>query len=441
MKRLLLLSALLVLAALVAPAAALAASGQTVSGTVTVTGTAGKDELEIEIETFGGFPTLFVTPAATVTSTGGNCSPDVDPQTGRAERNVCRTQTITSLVLNLAGGDDDVEVDDEIAIVQSATANAGPGNDVINVAIAGPRAMNGNDGDDTLRIPGQQATGITTFDGGAGRDSAVYGHVVTSGTGQDLTMTGSLQTNQIQLKRVEPNNTLTLYRTDTLVAIEGIEGTSRGDILTGGASAGTVLTGGEGPDNLIAGSADTTLNGGPGLDQLTGAAGADTLDGGTGIDTFRTGGRDTLLMRDGYAETVECVGGNAVLNDLADAVTNAAGCTSIQTAAAKHKHDTTIAQRRLKVSRSGGTAVKLFCPLQKTEACTGVLRLNKGGRTLASKRYKVARGARKLVRFQLTKRAATRAAAGKVEIRGEEVDDDGRPRAVMRRVPARRKRA
>ena len=439
MRRLLPFPALLVILAMAAPAADAAVGGGTVSGTVTVTGTAGKDELEIRISNPGS-PEFTVTPAATVTSTGGGtCTPDTDPQTGRPVRNRCAAASSFTLILNLLGGDDAVSVEDALGSVQTATANAGPGNDLIVLGTRGGKTLNGQDGDDILRTTGPQTGPATTFDGGTGRDRASFLNM-RADSGQTVAISGSLATNQVIIKRNEPNGTQTTQRTDTLIAIEGIEGTDFGDVLTGGAASGTELIGGDGPDNLSAGSGDTTLSGGSGLDQLAGGGGVDTLDGGTGIDTFRGGGRDTFQMRDGYAETAECVGGNTVINDLADTVANPAGCSSIQTAAAKHKHDTTIAQRRLKISRSGGTAVKLFCPLRKTEACTGTLRLKTGGRTLASKRYKVARGVRKLIRFQLTKRAAARA-AGKVEILGEETDDDGRPRQVMRRVPARRKRA
>ena len=137
------------------------------------------------------------------------------------------------------------------------------------------------------------------------------------------------------------------------------------------------LIGGEGPDNLTAGSANTILTGGEGLDNLQGGGGVDTLDGGTGIDNYRGGSRDTFLMRDGYAETVDCAGGNTVINDLADAVTTAANCTSIQTAAAKHKHDTTIAQRRLKIAPAAGTR-SAEVPAAQGRAMRWKLRLKAG---------------------------------------------------------------
>jgi len=232
MRRLPLISALIVFAALMAPAAAPAAAGQTVSGTVTVTGTAGKDEFTVRI-TNQASPEFTVTPAATVTSTGGACSADNDLATGRPIRNKCAAGSITSLVLNLQGGDDNVTVTDEVGNVLSATANSGAGNDIVTVSIRGGRTMNGESGDDHLRIPGVQTAGVTTFDGGVGTDRAAYGTVNTT-TQIPISIQGSLQTNQVVLKRHEPSFQLTTLRTDTLAGIEGLEGTALGDVITGG---------------------------------------------------------------------------------------------------------------------------------------------------------------------------------------------------------------
>ena len=439
MRRLIPLPALLLLAAIAAPGA-YAGPGQSVSGTVTVTGTAGKDELRITT----GIPSsqeFVVTPAATVNSTGGPCTPDSDPQTGRPVSNRCNSGSNITLILNLGGGDDNVTLSDTGGSIATTTANAGPGNDIISLNTRTPKTLNGQDGDDSLRITGPQvSTTPTTFDGGNGRDRAAFDGVV-GDNGRAAAINGSLATNQVVIRRNELNGTQTNQRTETLISIEALEGTETGDVIVGGSAVGTELIGGEGPDNLTAGSADTRLDGGGGLDQLAGGGGIDTLDGGPGIDTYRGGARDTYSMRDGYAETAECVGGSIVINDLADAVTSPANCSSIQTAAAKHKHDTTISTRRLKIAPNGATLVRLKCPLRKAEPCVGVLRLRAGRRTLAKRSYLILQGTAKLLRFRLTRREAARAAAKKVEILGEEIDDDGRPRAVMRRVPARRKRA
>ena len=438
MRRLLLFPGLLLIA-LAAPTAALAAGGQTVSGTVTVTGTAGKDEFLVRIANPAA-PEFTVTPAATVTSTNGACTADNDLATGRPVRNRCAAGSINSLILNLQGGDDNVTVTDEVGNVLTATANSGPGNDVVTVSIRGARTMNGEAGDDHLRIPGMQTAGVTTFDGGVGTDLAAYGTVNTT-TNVPVSIAGSLQTNQVVLKRHEPSFQLTTLRTDTLTGIEGLEGTALGDVITGGPSDfASQVIGGEGPDNLTGGTGGGLVSGGPGLDNVTGGGGI-TIDGGTGIDVYRGGRGDTFLMRDGYAETADCLGSNTVINDLADTVTSSANCSSIQTAAAKHKHDTTISTRRLKIAPNGATLVRLKCPLRKREPCVGKLTLRKGKTVLGTRTYRLAQGTAKLLRFRLTRRAARRAAGAKVDIVGEETDDDARPRLTMRRVPARRRPA
>lgn len=438
MRRLHLIAALSLLTLIAAPATGSAVTGQTVSGTVTITGTAGKDELVIRI--FGTSPQMTVTPAAVVTSTNGSCTPDTDPQTGRPVRNQCSAGTINSLILNLAGGDDDVLFEGAVGNVLQLTANAGAGNDHVVITSKAGRTLNGEAGDDVFRIPGEQTAATTTFDGGAGRDLAAYGGI-TGSNGLPAAVSGSLQSNQVTVKRLEPPNTVSNQRTDTLIGIEALEGTTQGDVLTGGpATIATEVIGGEGPDNLTAGQADTVLSGGPGLDALVGGGGTDTLDGGTGIDTFRGNGRDIFLMRDGYAESVDCVSGNTVINDLTDAVTSPFNCTSVQTAAAKHRIDTQIDDRRLKIGPRGLAAVRVVCPLRKPEPCVGTLSLSKGDSGLASRRYRLARGTATLIVLRLSQAEVARALRGKVVLRAEETDSDGRPRVVERRLAASRRR-
>ena len=436
-----LLPALLALAALAAPTTAQAGPGETIAGTVTITGTAGKDAFELRISGSGPPAPMTISPAVNITGTIGGCSPDIDPQTGRPSRNRCNAGNITNLILNLGGGDDNVAISDGAGVIASSTANAGLGNDTIVLSIQGGRTLNGNEGDDKLRISGLQGTAVTTFDGGVGRDFAAYGSISSSSGSVPMGISGNLATNQVILKRHEPGGGTANQRTDTLIGIEGLEGSEEGDVLTGGPGANTELIGGEGPDNITAGTGNTVIDGGDGLDNVSGGAGVDLIDGGLGIDSFRGGTRDTYVMRDGYAETVDCSGGNTVINDLADAITNAANCTSVQTAAAKHKHDTTILQRRLKIAPNGATLVRLKCPLRKREPCVGKLRLKAGRKTLASANYLILQGTSKLLRFRLNRRQARLATFGKVEILGEETDDDGRPRAILRRVPAQRKPA
>jgi len=432
-------TALVVIACLALPATAPAPAGPTISGVVTITGTEGKDDFRVRINPTSSSPEMIVEPAMTVTSTGGNgtCTIENDPQTGRPVRNYCFTGTITSLVVNLRGGDDAVQIDDNVGAVQTSTLSAGPGNDVAAMAIRGQLTLNGEAGDDQLRIFGLQGAATTTFDGGVGTDLAGFSSMRTLSGGDPISISGSLATNQVVLKRNELNGTVSNHRTDTLVGIERLEGTPYGDVLAGGPNP-SELIGGEGPDNLIGGTGDAQMSGGPGLDDLLGGGGTDVLDGGTGVDTYRGSTSDTFLMRDGYQETVACRLSNVVVNDLTDSVTNTAGCSSVSTAAAKHRLDTTLPQRRLRLSKEGRTAARVVCPAAKAELCEGLLRLMLGARRLGARSYRLLPGKATLLRFDLTKRQTARALGRKVDLVAEETDSDNRPRQVLHRVPARR---
>ena len=140
---------------------------------MTVTGTAGKDELTVRV-TNQASPEFTVTPPQRHVNNGA-CTAENDLATGRPVRNKCAAGSITSLILNLQGGDDNVTVQDDVGNVLTATANSGPGNDVVTVTIRGGRTMNGEAGDDQLRIPGPQTAGVTTFDGGSERISPPTG--------------------------------------------------------------------------------------------------------------------------------------------------------------------------------------------------------------------------------------------------------------------------
>ena len=440
--RRLLLPVVVLLAVLAFPAAAPAPPGPSVGGTITITGSEGKDDFRVRINETGGTPEMIIEPAMTNTSTGGtagSCATENDPQTGRPVRNYCNTATISSLVLNLRGGDDAVVVDDNVGVVTGLTLNAGPGNDVGTIGTRGQRTLNGEVGDDQLRIFGSQNAPTATFDGGTGNDLAGFGDMRVPAVGNpEVSISGSLATNQVVLKRNELNGTVTNLRTDTLVGIERLEGTPKGDVLAGGPNP-SELIGGEGPDNLTAGAGGSGLSGGAGLDDLVGGNAADTLDGGIGVDTYRgvsTG--DSIQMRDGYQETVACRASNTVVNDLTDSVTNSAGCSSIQTAAAKHRHDTTLPQRRLRLSKEGRTAARVVCPAAKPEACQGLLRLMLGKRSLGARTYRLDPGKATLLRFDLSRRQAARALGKKLDLVAAETDADNRPRSVVKRVAARR---
>ena len=73
--------------------------------------------------------------------------------------------------------------------------------------------------------------------------------------------------------------------TDTLIAIEGVVGSTHADVLAAGSGANW-LSGGAGEDTLLGLAGDDQLFGGAGDDWLDGGAGNDLLVGGQGADLF-----------------------------------------------------------------------------------------------------------------------------------------------------------
>ncbi|MGQ7816035.1 hypothetical protein ACUTAH_10260 [Metapseudomonas furukawaii] len=121
--------------------------------------------------------------------------------------------------------------------------------------------------------------GNDTLQGAAGVDFAVY-----------TELSSSIVAN---LNSGQTNKGFT--GTDTLVAIEGIIGSSFNDEITGNA-AGNRLIGGAGNDGLDGGSGNDQLEGGLGNDLLSGGIGNDVLAGGQGADLIDGGqGVDTVL--------------------------------------------------------------------------------------------------------------------------------------------------
>lgn len=438
MKKILVPAAVLVL--LVAAPGAKAVTGEVMSGVVNVSGANGKDELRVELEPADGTKgtTMVVEPAAAaVSASTGTCSPDLDPQTGRPVRHTCTVSNagISSLVVDLRGGDDVVVVDDS-GVASAVTVLGAAGNDTINVAALTTRTLRGGDGDDTLGASGLTGGAGVTWDGGTGRDIANFGDPK-SATGP-LNVSASLVTGQATLSGFNIQGQFGVRRTDTLTAVERLWGTPQGDILTG-ASGNDELLGGGGPDNLNGGGGNDSLGGGPGLDNLVPGTGTDTMDGGIGIDTFARGdGFDTFLTRDGYEEGVTCVKTDTVVNDLADVVREPQNCASINTAAAKHRLDTVIKNARARIDSRGRLHARLSCPAAKPEACAGRLAARLGSDVLAGARYRLPPGKAATVLLRFSRGEVRRALGKQLSMAASEVDADGRDRLVLKRVGVRR---
>jgi Ca2+-binding RTX toxin-like protein len=153
--------------------------------------------------------------------------------------------------------------------------------------------ITGGTGDDHLT----GSFGNDVLNGGAGFDIAVYDYV-NAGNVVDLALTG-------------PQNTGT-FGFDTLVSIEGLQGSAMADTLRGngvanllnGAGGDDVLVGRGGYDTLIGDTGNDVLDGGAGQDTLDGGEGDDLLDGGTGADTMTGGAGDDCYFVDQANDTV-----------------------------------------------------------------------------------------------------------------------------------------
>ncbi|ETX26582.1 M10 family metallopeptidase [Roseivivax isoporae] len=175
----------------------------------------------------------------------------------------------------------------------------------------GDDLLQGRDGNDVM-IGG---LGRDTFDGGAGRDTVGYRYAaqgwdidLARGVAQAIPAPGSLAGGETG--------------TETLHAVENVDGSHRADRLTGDAGA-NVLHGFGGADSIVGAAGADTLHGGDGNDLIRGGTGADRMFGGNGDDQFRGGGgqdhfdggagRDQIdLTIEAAAYSVDLAAGTAV---------------------------------------------------------------------------------------------------------------------------------
>ena len=411
---------------------------------VTITGSQGRDELSVTTGPGAreGEIDVVIRPAASAAlSPSGSCVPAADPVTGRPRETRCRVGAAFDLIVDLRGADDVLEVNfASDSGVDLLNVVGGLGNDAIAVRAPASQTVRGAEGDDTLSTAGLGNRSVT-LDGGAGRDLVDYfgGGEAPSGSVRGG-VTASLTTGTARWLYGRHPAAGDFARQDTLVGIERLSGTEFGDSLTG--SAGTdELIGEAGPDNLDGLDGNDTLAGGDGEDAIVGGNGTDALDGGKHVDEFRTGlGGDTVNSRDAFVERVSCTTAReTVINDLVDALDNAANCASVSTAAAKHRFDTVLASRRLRVGARRRVRVRVSCPRSKPDNCSGTLRLRSARtrRSVAAGRYRLRPGRATVLRPRLSAAEAAGVRARGAILDAREVDGDGRDRRVTRRVAVR----
>ena len=165
------------------------------------------------------------------------------------------------------------------------TLSGGPGDDTIAGA-EGDDTLNGNEGDDTFD-EGAAANGDDVFNGDAGSDVVDYG-----GRSANLTVTMATGADDGDGGAGEAD--------DVTSTVEGVNGGSGDDGITGSASA-DIIRGGAGDDTIADGAGDDEVYGDAGNDTFlsgTSSNGADVFNGGTGDDVVNYGSRTNDLVID-----------------------------------------------------------------------------------------------------------------------------------------------
>ncbi len=257
--------------------------------------------------------------------------------------------------------------------------DAGAGNDEILIELTTPPAMRvtalGGDGDDVLK----GYDGDSTLDGGTGNDQVSGGRgadIVLGGEGDDLVVGDGYVTASPDVIDGGPgldtsqgdwtDTTVSSATPPVAVSLDGVADDGRageGDNVTGlerikmnsaatliagpgpvdfeiPSNAGTVkvkLVGSASPDRLKAAHGHDEVDGGGGDDDLEGGYGNDTITGGAGRDTINADasggcdfvvcnapvGNDTILARDGEADSIDCgVGTDRAVVDAVDTLSN-----------------------------------------------------------------------------------------------------------------------
>jgi len=199
------------------------------------------------------------------------------------------------------GGDDHLigtPGDDVIVGMAGADVIEGGGGDDVICGGAGPDTLIGGPGSDVLLgLKGSDTllggTGIDYLYGGGGKDTLVGGaddDFLYGGKGKD---TADYSTAGSAVAVNLGAGSALGAGSDSLVKIENVTGTAKGDSIYGSGKA-NVLRGGGGNDLLVGRGGADRLYGGDGDDTLRGNAGHDLLQGGPGTDSANGGaGTDT----------------------------------------------------------------------------------------------------------------------------------------------------
>ena len=219
--------------------------------------------------------------ANTLTSGAGN-----DSLVGGAGNDTYIVNSSADVVTEqVNGGTDTVQLN---AVVTSAYLLAGNVENLRLMDLAAASSAAGNGLDNVIFANG--ASGVSSFDGGAGKDTLSYYYAAIAGvTSLNAPTTAGVTLNLVGA--INPTGYVTAsgaFGADQVKGIENLVGSAYADTLTG-TSLENSLAGGAGNDSL---------SGGAGADTLSGELGKDTLTGGSGADKFLFNVLETTANRD-----------------------------------------------------------------------------------------------------------------------------------------------
>ncbi len=232
--------------------------------------------------------------------------------------NITTATTADTLTVNGNEGDDTIKVnagvettigivlngnDGDDFLSADAVINGGNGNDTIEGG-AGADTLNGNAGDDTFIF--NAGTGVDTIDGGTGGDTFLIATNILANTisVSETAVTVDGGTENLAISNVELFHVLSNIGNDTitvsLATVPGlIEAGAGNDIVNGSATTSSLTIFGEDGNDTLTGSAGADLiYGGSGNDIIIGGAGIDHEYGEDGNDQFG----DLALTGNGVAD-------------------------------------------------------------------------------------------------------------------------------------------
>jgi len=218
-------------------------------------------------------------------------------------------------LLQGAAGNDTITVQN---VVSSSTMRGGAGADTLTVSNAVSAVVNGNKGDDTIRINGGTYDGSNIYGGGANDSMTI--------TANTILANGTINGNKGNDTIVDDGTGITSLSSATVFG-----GAGQDTITLNGGGTGLFISGDLGNDGLTSGAGADTVLGGAGVDTIVVGAGNDSVAGGTGADNITLAGgtnRVNFASGDGVVATASTVA-QAVLSTFGMSVTFANGVEQV----------------------------------------------------------------------------------------------------------------